>query len=325
MTAVVPRSETPRAPGPEDSAPQLRHRLEFGALRIILGVLARLPEAVGARCGAAAGWFAGSVLRIRRRHVEEHLELVPGVDEAARARIARASYAHLGRELAAFARMSRWPAAEIERRIDFVGFEEVRKEAEGEHGAILLTAHLGNWEMAGAGIAALGIPLAVVMKGMSNPLVERDLFSRRQRLGMEVVEMSAAPREVMGLLRKGRVTALLWDQNAHRRGAFVPFLGKAASTHRGPAFFALRTGAPVFVGFALREPGWRHRYTLEAHRLEIERTGDPAEDERLMIRGYNRLLEAAIRTSPDQYFWHHRRWKTRPAEEAGGTAPPPTG
>ena len=116
-------------------------------------------------------------------------------------------------------------------------------------------------------------------------------------------------------MRRGRVTALLGDQNAHKHGMFLPFFGKVAATVRGPALFALRTGAPVFVGFAIRDPGWQQRYTLVAHRLEYEYNGDLEEDVRGLMTAYHSALEAAIREAPDQYFWQHKRWKTRPPEE----------
>lgn len=289
------------------------HRVEHAALMVVRRLLAVLPERVGSVCGSGLGWAAGSVLRVRRRAVDAHLRVAfPERTAAWRARVARRSYVHLGREFAAFARMGRWSPADVRARVELVDFDPVLEAAEGEAGAVLLTAHLGNWEAAGAGIAALGVPLVVVGKGMSNRLVQRDVFAHREGLGMRVVEIGEAPRAVFRSLGGRGVVALLWDQNDHRGGLFAPFFGNPAATHRGPARFALRTGAPVFAGFALRQPGWRHRYELRAHRLEPERTGRTADDEAGLLAAYNALLEGAIRQAPEQYFWQHRRWKTRP-------------
>ena len=70
------------------------------------------------------------------------------------------------------------------------------------------------------------------------------------------------------------------------------------------------------VGFAIRRPGWAQRYVLEAHRLDFERTGDLEIDTRTMLTAYHGILEEAIVSAPDQYFWQHKRWKTRPPEES---------
>lgn len=270
------------------------------------------------RLGALAGWLAGTVLRIRRHEVDEHLALAfPDESPAWRRRTARRSYAHLGREAAILARMPSWTPERLESRIRFVDLEQVRAAADQEQGVVVLTAHLGNWEVAGAGLAALGFPLDVVGKGMANRRFERDLFALRERLGMRVIEMSEAPKGVLRSLGRGRVTALLGDQNAHKHGIFLPFFGREAATPRGPALFALRTGAPVFVGFALRDSGWSQTYTIVVHRLEHEVTGDTEEDMRSLLSAYHRLLEEAIRAAPEQYFWQHKRWKTRPVGEEG--------
>jgi Kdo2-lipid IVA lauroyltransferase/acyltransferase len=297
--------------------PPLRHRVEYGAYRVARWLWSALPEGVAVRFGALAGWLAGTVLRIRRREVDEHLALAfPDESPAWRHRIARRSYAHLGREAAILARMPSWSPEGLAERIRFVDFEQVRAAADQERGVVVLTAHLGNWEVAGAGLAALGLPLDVVGKGMANRRFERDLFGLRERLGMRVIEMSEAPRGVLRSLGRGRVAALLGDQNAHKHGLFLPFFGREAATPRGPALFALRSGAPVFVGFAIRDPGWGHTYTLVAHRLDHEVTGETEEDMRSLLSAYHRLLEKAIRAAPEQYFWQHKRWKTRPAHEA---------
>jgi KDO2-lipid IV(A) lauroyltransferase len=219
---------------------------------------------------------------------------------------------HLGREATTLFRMAKWSSEEILDRVRFVDFDGVREAAEEERGVLLLTAHLGNWEVAGAGIAALGLALDVVGKGMANRRFEAELFETRERLGMRVIEMSDAPKGVLRSLGRGRVVAMLGDQNAHRNGVFLPFFGRLAATSRGPALFALRREAPVFVGFAIRDPGWQQRYTLVAKRLEFDVSGDVESDTKNLLLAYHRLLEEAIVAAPTQYFWQHKRWKTRP-------------
>lgn len=298
--------------------PPLRHRIEYAGYRAARAVLGVLPEALAVRLAAGVGWVAGVVFRIRRRDVDEHLRIAfPHRDAPWRRRVARQSYVHLAREAVVTFRMHRWSAAEVRRRVRLIGFEGVTEAFEEDGGVVLLTAHLGNWEIAGACIAAAGLPIDVVGKGMANRRFERDLFATRERLGMRVIEMGDAPRGVLRSLRDGRLAALLGDQNARHNGIFLPFFGREASTPRGPAIFALRREAPVFVGFAIRDPGWGQHYTVEARRLTFERTGQLEHDTRALLLAYHAILEEAIVSAPEQYFWHHRRWKTRPPVEPG--------
>lgn len=297
-------------------SPPLRHRLEYAGFRLLRAALPLVPEFVAVRLGTLLGRIAGSVFRIRRNEVDEHLALVfPEKDRRWRDRVARESYGHFGREAVTLFRMTGWSPSKIEERVRIGGLEEIEGETERGRGVVLLTGHLGNWEVAGAALAARGLPLDVVGKGMSNRRFEADLFAARERLGMRVIEMSDAPKGVLRSLGRGRVTAIVGDQNAHRHGIFLPFFGRMAATPRGPALFALRTGAPVFVGFAFREAGPDQRYLLRLERLDHETTGDVERDIRRLMLAYHERLEAAIRAAPEQYLWQHKRWKTRPPEE----------
>lgn len=194
-----------------------------------------------------------------------------------------------------------------------VGFEAFRDATTAGRGVVLLTGHLGNWEIGGAAIAAHGVPLDVVGKGMSNRRFQDDLFAMRTRLGMRVIEMGEASREALRSLGAGRVVALLADQQAHRGGVLLPFFGRPASTARGPALFASRSGAPVFVAFALRDPGDPARYTVTFDPLPFSPSGDTDADVLGLLGAYGAALEGAIRRAPEQYFWQHRRWKNAPS------------
>lgn len=293
-----------------------RHRVEDAALRCVAGIWSLLPERVALLAGAATGRFVGSVLRVRRRDVDRHLGWAfPDESAQWRRRVARASYAHLGREAVVLFRRGGWSAERVLERTDVVGFDGFREAAQAGAGLVLLTGHHGNWEIGGAAIAARDVPLDVVGKGMSNRGFQADLFAARERLGMQVIEMGDAAKEALRSLGQGRVVALLGDQNAHGGGIFLPFFGRPASTFRGPALFAARTGAPVWVAFAVRDVGPAQRYTVTFRPLPFVSTGQVEEDATTLMTEYGRVLEEAIRSAPEQYFWQHRRWKTRPGEE----------
>ena len=299
--------------------PRLRHRVEYALFRVLQGVLLLLPERVALALGGALGWVAGTVLRVRRKVVDDHLAMAyPGESRSWRARVARASYVHLGREGAVTFRLSALDPAAVVARTTIHGLEAFRSALATGTGVVLATGHMGNWEVGGAAFATRGMPTLAVTKGMANTFFDRALVEARGRLGVSVVDMAQAPPAAVRALRRGWVVGMLADQDAREHGVFVPFFGRPAATFRGPALFALRTGAPIFVGVALREPGWPPRYTLSVERLEVPRTGDLEEDVLALTRAYTARLEGEIRKAPEQYFWHHKRWKTRPPGEAAG-------
>lgn len=298
---------------------RVRHALEYALFRVLTTVLLALPERLALALGGALGWFAGVVPRIRRADVDRHLlQAFPDESAAWRARVARGSYAHLGREAVATFRMADMDAGAVVARTTVEGHDAfLAAVAEGK-GVVLVTGHLGNWELGGAALTARGTPMDAVAKGMANRRFGADLVASRERLGMRIVDMSEASRTCMRTLKAGGVVGLVADQNARPDSVFVPFFGKLAATFPGPALFALRTGAPIFLGVCLREPGRPHRYRVRLRRLDPEPTGDLEADIVRLTRAHTAALEDAVRAAPEQYFWQHKRWKTRPPGEASG-------
>lgn len=296
------------------SRPTVQHRLEYALVRAARGV----DRVVGRRrSDAFAGWLGKLAYRplgIRADLVEQHVQRAfPEQDEAWVQRVARTSYAHLGREAMSMLRLSRLGAEEVRAVTDVDdGLGELRAAVESDTGAVMVTGHFGNWEIGGAALAARGIPLDVVAQRQANPLVDRLLNSARERLGMRVIRRGNATKESLRSLRAGRVVALVADQDARGAGIFVPFLGRPASTYRGPAVLALRSGAPLFIGTAVR---FGHRYRVRVRRVPLPEEAAPADQDhqvRALTLEHVRALEAEVRAEPGQYFWHHRRWKTAP-------------
>jgi len=298
--------------------PSLRHRLEFLGYRLAVGAVRLAPERLALRFGEAMGWLAGAVFRVRWGTVMDHLrKAFPERDDRWHGRLARASFRHLGRESVAAFRLGSMGPHEIRARTEVVGLEALQGAVAAGKGAIVVTGHFGNWEAGGTGLAVRGIPLDVVAKGQKNPLFDAELNRNRARMGMTVIERREAPRRVLRSLRAGRVVAIVGDQNVRRGGVFVDFFGRPASTARGTAVFALRTGCPIFMGFARREPGFPLRYRVSLDPVEFTPTGDMEEDAIRLTAAHTRYLEDQVRRAPEQYFWQHRRWKTRPGEEEG--------
>lgn len=306
---------------PEEAGPSQRrrhstaHRAEYALARSLEQAVSLLPERAADRFGARVG-RAIHALGIRRDTVEENLRIAfPQRSTEWLESTRRAAYEHLGREAAAMLRLSKLdPKAVIARTVTH-GWEELEDALSLGRGVILVTGHYGNWEIAAASVAARGLPIGAIVRRQGNRLVDERLQQLRRNLGVETIYQGQAPARVPRILRSNGVVGIVGDQDARRSGIFVPYFGRLASTHRGPALFALRLGAPVFSCIARRLPGSDVRYDVRGRRVTFEPTGNVDDDLRALTTELSRRLEEEVRVAPEQYFWFHKRWKTRPPDE----------
>lgn len=290
--------------------PSFGHRAEYAALRSAVAAMERLSFRRAGSIGERIGQFGYRPLGIRRAVVERQLTAAfPDRNAAEIERLARAAYANLGRTSVETAILPSYRRDQIiDLFEDVQGWNIVEALLSRGKGLIVVTGHLGNWELGGAYVAARGLPIDAVARHMANPLFDRYLTRTRQRIGMSVVHDEDAVRRVPRSLRGGRVVAFLVDQGAvGLASTWVPFFGRYAKTPRGPAVFALRLGTPIVFGAALRRPSGRFQLTFE--HVEARDTGDREADVDRIVADYTAALERWVRRAPEQYFWHHRRWK----------------
>ena len=288
----------------------LTHRVEYYALRGAVAALDRLSIRRAAAVGEWLGALGYRPIGVRRAVVERQVRAAfPELGEAEVQRIARESYESLGRttiETAVLPAFSREQVIAMFSRVD--GWDIVQRAMGQGRGILFVTGHLGNWELAGSYLAARGIPIEAVARRMQNPLFDRYLTETRRRIGMSVIHDADAVKRVPRAMRENHAVAFLVDQGAvGLASTWVPFFGRYAKTPRGPAVFALRLGAPVIFGAALRQPDGR--YALGFEEVKIQPTGDREADVDRIVADYTATLERWVRRAPGQYFWHHRRWK----------------
>ena len=252
----------------------LRHRVEFAGFVLFRGLLRLLPLRASLGLGAALGWLAGSVLRVRRTVVDQNLlRAFPRESPAWRSRVAAASYRHLGRESVMTFLLAGASSERIREMTQVEGLEELEEALARGKGVVMATGHLGNWELGAAALAARGIGVDAVVQVQRNRHFDAELRRAREGLGVTVMSKQSAPRGVLSSLRRGRLAALVADQNVLRAGVFVEFFGFPAATAKGPAIFALRTGAPLWAGAALRVPGRGGRYRVVMQPVRADLTG----------------------------------------------------
>lgn len=188
--------------------------------------------------------------------------------------------------------------------------------------AIMLTGHLGNWEVLGSLMAVLGYPCEAIARPIDNPYINRWLLGVREKRGMRIITKWDATDRMVGVLKSGGVLGFIADQNAGDKGLFVPFFGKLASTYKSIALLAISQEVPIICGYA-RRLGEGYRYEMGVE--DIIRPADWANqsDPLFYITArYMHAIERMIRLAPEQYLWMHRRWKSRPRHERQGKPMP---
>ncbi|MEM7577692.1 MAG: lysophospholipid acyltransferase family protein [Planctomycetota bacterium] len=187
---------------------------------------------------------------------------------------------------------------------------------------IVLTGHLGNFEVLGYSMAVIGYDINAIARPLDNPLLSKWLYGIREAKGMTIIDKFNATDKMTAVLRRGGLLGFTADQNAGPRGTFVPFFGKLASTYKSIPLLALRYKCPVLCGYAHRVgPGFRYEIGAVDMFGPDDWTDQPDPQYYIAAR-FNRAFETMIRRKPEQYFWMHRRWKARPRYEQEGKAMP---
>lgn len=278
-------------------------------------MLGRLPVPLAAWLGRRIGDLGYLSLRRRRRLALENLaRAFPELTPDACRRLCRRSYQHVGVLLLELCALLARPIHEFLDRVTVEGRAHLDAVMR-EHGrALVLTGHVGNWELLTAAHLLATYPLAVVVRPLDSPALNRVAERLRLKSGVALIDKRRALRPVLAALGQGGMVGILLDQNASRsEGVFVPFFGRPASTSRAMAVLALRTGAPVIPIFARRERGGRHRVIIGPPLESATSNGQEAAVVELTAR-CTAVIEAAIREAPEQWLWMHGRWRTRPAD-----------
>jgi KDO2-lipid IV(A) lauroyltransferase len=295
---------------------RLQTRLGNAVLLYMAKHLQRIPEARGHRWGAALGAFTRRISPRHYRIVLANLRLAFGAErsEAELHALARACYGHLGQCLMEFIRLSALNQEQVRQVATLEGVEHVEAALARGKGVIMITAHIGNWEMSGARLAAEGFPVVAIARAQRDSTLSEYILRTREATGMKIYHRESAVKASLLALKRNEIVCMLMDQNAGDDGVFVDFFGHPASTAAGAAVFALRTEATVLPGFGYRRPDNTHLIVADPP-VPLIRTGDHKRDVYENTARYTKIIEEKVRAHPEQYFWLHKRWKSRPPEE----------
>jgi KDO2-lipid IV(A) lauroyltransferase len=297
----------------------VRESAEFAVVWLFVHCIRLLPRRVARAIGAAIGAIAFRALGRLRRVGLRNLELAfPNMTPRDREATLRSEYRNLGLLLAEFCKMPDYTVASASRFIRYEGLENYLAARERGKGVLVLTGHLGAWELSSFFHSLMGMPMGMVIRRLDNPLV--DAFVNRIRClhGNRVIHKDDFARGLIASMRAGETVGILMDTNmTPPQGVFVPFFGVLACTASGMARIAAKTEAAVVPGFLLWEES-EQKYVLHfGEELPVIRTGDAEQDALANTASFTAAIERYIRQYPEQWLWLHRRWKTRPPGEEG--------
>ncbi|MCF7869558.1 MAG: lysophospholipid acyltransferase family protein [Candidatus Omnitrophica bacterium] len=226
--------------------------------------------------------------------------------EKKRKEIARKVFINFAYYLTDFFCYSRLTRKFIKKYVSFQGLDSVDKAIKEKRGAILLTAHLGNYELGGAVMSLLGYPLSVVALPHLDLRTNNFFNKQRRRVGVDVIPTGAAIKRSIKVLNQGKLLALLGDRDFSHSGRKQKFFSRFAEIPRGAAFFAKKTGAVVIPTFLVREKKYNYRLIFEK---EIKYNREDKNGEEDILKKYVSVLKKYLKKYPDQWYLFQKYWQ----------------
>lgn len=286
------------------------------AARSLLCALQTLSLETCERLAHLLGVLACDVLRIRRSVVDDNLRhAFPEMSAERRRALARQMWTHLFLMIAEIVHARRKIHATNWR--DYITLYRADDLVRGmldEQPTVLVTAHFGNFELAGYLLGMFGLPTVTVARPLDNPYLDRYLNQFRGATGQYMVSKHGSAGLIDQMLRRGASLTLLGDQAAGPKGCWVQFFGRPASAHKAIALFALGHNGPLLVTYGRRVGRALHYETGLWDLADPGAPGYKLDTVPLLTQWYSERLEALVRLSPEQYWWLHRRWKGAPPQ-----------
>ena len=247
------------------------------------------------------GNFSPYIFRHEARRAQEQLRAsLPDLDAT---KTTRRMFVHFSESLWELARLSRSVP-----QLDAAAHEVLDAALQQGHGAVLISGHIGNWEILAQAVAAAGYPVATVATPSFDPRITRWLDRWRSQRGLKIIwRRNSSGKAILRLLRSNHLVGFLIDQDTDTAGDYVNFFGRPAFTPTSPAALALRTCAPVIFCWHHRR-GKVHKITMQ--RIDYNPTGNLERDTLMLTSLLTARLEEVIRRAPEQWVWFHRRWRT---------------
>lgn len=291
---------------------KLKNHLIYYTARGAFHLLGLLPLFLLSPLGAGLGRLAFRLAGGERRKTLANLKTAfPDLTDRARFRLGSDVFAHFGREAFRMVRYRNWSYGKVVQLVEKMdGWEHFERAHAKGKGVLIVTAHLGNWEVLSACFASR-VPVAVVAQKLYDPRFDVMITALREKWGGEVIQRGTALKGILRALSQGKTIGTLCDQDTGMDGVFVPFFGKDAWTQTGVVRVARKTGTPLVPCFITLQGNGRYRIEIEPE-IAMPDTGNETEDIRGVVRTFTAIIEKHVRKHPEQWVWMHERWKSRP-------------
>jgi len=239
----------------------------------------------------------------------------PGMELKEVIGIAKGAFENVALVAAEFFSLKKLSEKEASRWFTLKGIEHLEKALAKGRGVIIFTAHFGNWELAALSLPLLYRPFVILYRPLDNRILDELVYMVRTSRGNILLPKEKSMFKIYNYLRKNAIVGILIDQNvAKKEGVFVDFFGRPACTTTGLAELALRSGAEVLPSFAVRLPEGKYGIYI-GESIPVVRTGNWEEDIRRNTENFTKVVEDMVKKHPEQWFWMHHRWKTKPYQE----------
>lgn len=285
----------------------------YSLVRVLVCAIQALPPRTCEALSRKLGWFCWEILRLRRKVVDENLSIAfPEKSSAQREQIALGMWRHLFLMIMEVAHAPRkLHRTNCRNYSSSPRMKEVLALLIDERPTVMISGHLGNFEIGGFQLALHGFPTHTIARPLDNPYLDEFVNRFRGSTGQHMLPKEGSSKAIALLLEQGGTLVLLGDQYAGNGACWVDFFGKPASTHKAVALFTLSGSAPTVVSAALRESPFHIV-------MDVADVVDPLAENfelgtvPLLTAWYTKCLEDLVRQAPEQYWWVHRRWKGRP-------------
>lgn len=303
---VVAREISTIKPGSK----KIKHFAEYILARVFIFLARILPRRTGLKLFAELGKLAFRLYRRDRERAISNLSMAfpesePLVIEA----LAKGCFVALARNAFDAFRLLFVEKSHLQDLCLVEGEEHIDAAYRQGRGVIALTGHIGCWELLAAYFACKGYPVSAVYRRRKNRWLD-DLLSRmRKRNGIDPISRGSGSVSAFKALKRGRVLAMLVDQDIDAKGIFVPFFGVPAHTPIGAAAFSVRSGAPIVPMAIHMLPDGTHRITVLPPLERSSRRSTEREAIEELTGKCSQALEKLIRMYPQQWVWFHDRWR----------------
>lgn len=291
---------------------RIKHFVYYILAIIISQIILQIPRKFALKLGVFIGDLAFLLLKRDKAKAIKNLSIAFGKEKSQKEilTICHNCFRNMGKSLIEFFQLPKLNSGNIGDIVKIEGKQNIEETLKKGKGGIILTAHIGNWELVGATFPLNGYKSNTIVRPEKIPRLDRWVNQRREKTGLKCIGRGASIKSALQCLKRNELLGILADVDTKVDGVFVDFFGRPAYTPRGPVNIAIKTGCDLLPTFIIRQKDNTHKMIVEKA-IELKITGNTEEDIRYNTAVFTKIIESYIRKYPDQWIWVHDRWKTK--------------